>query len=154
MHILLLLVCLLWYQCLHCFLFSYVSEFSNHAILWGVIHCKLCTSFYWHNFLCCVLWRYYQDIHSITSCIVSCFYLPWFDSKTLDILWYYDVHHKWDTLPYLSSHCLLPPSWHDSETYILLICFVVLIKDDTVNIPKIRKIIWSRVKQPPPSVKH
>ena len=97
------------------FPFFYVSEFSNHAILWGVVHCKLCTSFYWHNFLHCVLWRYYQDIHSITSsCILSCFYLPWFDSKILDILRYHDVHHKWDTLSYLSSHCLLPPLWHES----------------------------------------
>ena len=126
MLILLLLVSLLWYQRLYCFLFSYVSEFSNHAILWCVFHCKLYTSFYWHNFLHCVLWRYYQGICSITSYIVPCFYLPWFDSEILDILQYHDDHHKLDTLSYLCCHCFLPPLLHESETYALLICFAIL----------------------------
>ena len=125
MLILLLLVSFLWYQRLYCFLFSYVSEFSNHAILWCVFHCKLYTSFYWHNFLHCVLWRYYQGICSITSYIVPCFYLPWFDSEILDILQYHDDHHKLDTLPYLSCHCFLLPLLHESETYALLICFAI-----------------------------
>ena len=70
--------------------------------------------------------RYYQGIHDITfSYIVSCFCLPWFDSKIPDILRYQDGHPKLDVLPYLSSHCLLPPLWHESETCFadMLCCF-------------------------------
>ena len=46
-----------------------------------------------------------------------CFCLPWFGSKILDIFQYHDGHHKPDTLPYLSSYCLLSPLWHESGTY-------------------------------------
>ena len=77
--------------------------------------------------LYCVLWKYCQDILSITSSyMLSCFYLPWFDSEILDITQYHDSHHKLDTLPYLSSHCLLSPLWQESGTCALLIYFTVL----------------------------
>ena len=67
------------------------------------------------------------SITSITSSyIVFWFCLPWFDSKILDILQYHDGHHKLDTLPYLSSQCLVPSLWNDSEIYVLLICFAFL----------------------------
>ena len=91
-------------------------------------HSKLCTSFYGHNFLRCVLWKYFQDMHSITSCcLVSCFCLPRFDSEILDILQYHDCYHKLETFPYVSPHCLFFPFQCESGNYVFLIGLAVLL---------------------------
>ena len=99
-------------------LFSFESVsllFSLFLYLWifkscntvNVFHCKYCVSFYWCNFLHCVLWKYCQNIHSITSSrTVSHFCLTLFASS---IHPYHDGHHKLDTWCYLFSQCLLPP---------------------------------------------
>ena len=99
-------------------LFSFESVsllFSLFLYLWifkscntvNVFHCKYCVSFYWCNFLHCVLWKYCQNIHSITSSrTVSHFCLTLFASS---IPPNHDGHHKLDTWCYLFSQCLLPP---------------------------------------------
>ena len=99
-------------------LFSFESVsllFSLFLYLWifkscntvNVFHCKYCVSFYWCNFLHCVLWKYCQNIHSITSSrTVSHFCLTLFASSMSP---YHDGHHKLDTWCYLFSQCLLPP---------------------------------------------
>ena len=76
----------------------------------------------WHNLLHWVLWKYCQGIHSMTSYIVSCFYLWWFDSKILDFFQYHDGHHKLDTALFLFP--LFPVSF---MTWVRNLCFVDLL---------------------------
>ena len=110
------------------FLYFWIFRPCNTVGCSTVFHSKLCTSFYGHNFLRCVLWKYFQDMHSITSCcLVSCFCLPRFDSEILDILQYHDCYHKLETFPYVSPHCLFFPFQCESGNYVFLIGLAVLL---------------------------